>query len=86
MAAVVTASTLVAYGLYTFTADNLPDNHAMMLTLPFVLYGIFRYLYLVHSRNEGGQPEEILLRDRPLIIDIALWLTTAIVVLLVFRE
>ncbi len=86
MAAVVTASTLVAYGLYTFTADNLPDNHAMMLTLPFVLYGIFRYLYLVHSRNEGGQPEEILLRDWPLIVDIALWLTTAIVVLLVFRE
>ena len=85
MAAVVTASTLVAYGLYTFTADNLPDNHAMMLTLPFVLYGIFRYLYLVHSRNEGGQPEEILLRDWPLIIDIALWLTTAVVVLLVFR-
>ena len=62
MAAVVTASTLVAYGLYTFTAESLPDNHAMMLTLPFVLYGIFRYLYLVHSRNEGGQPEEILLR------------------------
>lgn len=86
MATVVTASTLVAYGLYTFTAANLPDNHAMMLTLPFVLYGIFRYLYLVHSRNEGGQPEEILLRDWPLIIDIALWLTTAIVVLLVFRD
>ncbi len=86
MAAVVTASTLVAYGLYTFTAENLPDNHAMMLTLPFVLYGIFRYLYLVHSRNEGGQPEEVLLRDWPLIIDIVLWLTTAIVVLLVFRD
>jgi 4-hydroxybenzoate polyprenyltransferase len=86
MSTVVTASTLVAYGLYTFTAENLPDNHAMMLTLPFVLYGIFRYFYLVHTRDEGGQPEEILLRDWPLIIDIALWLTTAIVVLLVYRD
>ncbi len=48
MASLVTASTLIAYGLYTFTAENLPDNDAMMLTIPFVLYGLLRYLYLVH--------------------------------------
>src|SRR5687767_6720252 len=56
MLAVITASTVMSYGLYTFTADNLPqclrDNHLMMLTIPFVLYGIFRYLYLVFQRNE----------------------------------
>jgi hypothetical protein len=86
MASLVTASTLISYGLYTFTAENLPENDAMMLTIPFVLYGLLRYLYLVHQRNEGGSPEEILLRDWPLIIDIVLWLTTAATVLVVFRD
>ncbi len=65
MASIVTASTLVAYGLYTFTAPALPTNHSMMLTIPFVLYGIFRYLYLVHARGEGGSPEDVLLKDAP---------------------
>lgn len=86
MASLVTASTLIAYGLYTFTAENLPENNAMMLTIPFVLYGLLRYLYLVHQRNEGGSPEEILLRDWPLIVDILLWLTTAATVLVVYRD
>jgi 4-hydroxybenzoate polyprenyltransferase len=86
MASLVTASTLIAYGLYTFTAENLPDNNAMMLTIPFVLYGLLRYLYLVHQKAEGGSPEEILLRDWPLIVDIAFWLATAATVLVVFRE
>jgi hypothetical protein len=86
MASLVTASTLIAYGLYTFTAENLPENNAMMLTIPFVLYGLLRYLYLVHQRSEGGSPEEILLRDWPLIIDILLWLTTAATVLVVYRD
>lgn len=86
MASLVTASTLIAYGLYTFTAENLPENNAMMLTIPFVLYGLLRYLYLVHQRHEGGSPEEVLLRDWPLIIDILLWLATAATVLVVFRD
>ncbi len=86
MASLVTASTLTAYGLYTFTAENLPDNNAMMLTIPFVLYGLLRYLYLVHQRHEGGSPEEVLLRDWPLIIDILLWLSTAGAVLVIFRD
>lgn len=84
--ALVTASTLIAYGLYTFTADNLPDNNSMMLTIPFVLYGLLRYLYLVDKHEEGGSPEEVLLKDRPLQIDILLWLATAATVLVVFRD
>ena len=86
MASLVTASTLIAYSLYTFTAENLPENNAMMLTIPFVLYGLLRYLYLVHQRHEGGSPEEVLLRDWPLIIDIVLWLVTAATVLVIFRD
>jgi 4-hydroxybenzoate polyprenyltransferase len=85
MASLVTASTLTAYGLYTFTAENLPENNTMMLTIPFVLYGLLRYLYLVHQRHEGGSPEEVLLRDWPLIIDIALWVVTAATVLVLYR-
>ena len=84
--ALVTASTLIAYGLYTFTAENLPENNAMMLTIPFVLYGILRYLYLVHTQEQGGSPEEVLLRDWPLMIDILLWLATAATVLVLFRD
>ncbi len=86
MASTVTASTLIAYGLYTFTAEGLPKNHSMMLTIPFVLYGIFRYLYLVHKKDQGGSPEEVLLRDVPLIICIVLWMATAAAVLIVNRE
>jgi 4-hydroxybenzoate polyprenyltransferase len=86
LAAAVTASTLIAYGLYTFTADNLPENHSMMLTIPFVLYGIFRYLFLVHTKNQGGSPEDVLLRDWPLLLDILLWVVASVTVLAVFRE
>ncbi len=70
---IVTASTLVAYALYTFSAPNLPANHAMMLTIPFVLYGIFRLLYLMHVKGLGGAPEEIALTDRPLQVTFLLW-------------
>ncbi len=83
--AVVTPSTLVAYILYTFTAENLPSNHAMMLTIPFVVYGLFRYLYLIHRKNLGEAPEEILLTDKPIILDILLWLATAAAVLVAFQ-
>jgi 4-hydroxybenzoate polyprenyltransferase len=85
MASVVTASTVIAYSLYTFTAPNLPDNHAMMATVPFVLYGIFRYMYLVHRREEGGSPEEVILRDKPLLVDLALWLLASATILMVYR-
>lgn len=77
---IVSGTTIVAYSLYTFSAPNLPENHSMMLTIPFVLYGIFRYLYLIQA-GEGGAPEDIALSDRPLQAAILIW---ALVVLLVF--
>lgn len=80
---VVTASTLLAYALYTFSAPNLPPNRTMMLTIPFVLYGIFRYLYLIHVKEMGGAPEEIVLSDRPLQVTIALWGLSVVVVMYV---
>ncbi|MEA3376837.1 MAG: decaprenyl-phosphate phosphoribosyltransferase [Chloroflexota bacterium] len=80
---VVTASTLLTYALYTFSAPNLPPNHTMMLTIPFVLYGIFRYLYLIHVRGMGGAPEEIVLSDRPLQLAIGLWGLSVVVVMYV---
>lgn len=82
MIAVVTPSTLMAYALYTFTAANLPDQ--MMLTVPFVIYGLFRYLYLTHNTDLGGRPEDALLTDRPLLLTVALWLATSVSILLIF--
>lgn len=80
--AVVTSSTVIAYSLYTFTGTNLPrDDRSMMFTIPFVLYALFRYLYLIYQRNEGGSPETLLLRDRPLLVAIMLWGLASIVVL-----
>lgn len=70
---IVTAATLVAYTLYTFSAPNLPPNHTMMLTVPLVLYAIFRYMHLVYVKGLGGEPEEIVLRDRPLQVGVLLW-------------
>ncbi len=85
MSSTVTAATLMAYGLYTFTADGLPENHSMMLTIPFVLYGIFRYIYLVDAKKEGGSPEEVLLRDVPILLTLAGWVATAAIILLIAR-
>jgi 4-hydroxybenzoate polyprenyltransferase len=70
---VVSGTTIVAYSLYTFSAPNLPENHSMMLTIPFVVYSIFRYLYLIQVKHAGGTPEEILLLDRPFQISMILW-------------
>lgn len=69
----VTSSTIVAYALYTFSAPNLPENHLMMLTIPFVIYGLFRYLYLVHAKGVTLAPDEVLLTDRALQVDLLLW-------------
>ncbi len=77
----VTTSVVVSYSLYTFLAEGLPLNHTMMLTIPFLLYGIFRYLYLIHVKNEGGAPEEIALRDRPLQLDLLLFAITVFVII-----
>ncbi len=78
---VVSATTIMAYSLYTFSALNLPSNNLMMLTIPFVIYGIFRYLYLIHVEDAGGAPEELILSDRPLLATLILWGLLAVVIL-----
>jgi len=70
---IVSGTTIVAYSLYTFFRPETPGNHALMLTIPFVIYAIFRYLYLIQVRQIGGEPEEILLSDRPFQISIFIW-------------
>jgi hypothetical protein len=75
MIAVVTASTLISYALYTTSPDTVLKfgTSRLDLTIPFPLYGIFRYLYLVHQREGGGSPADLLLTDRPLLVCVALW-------------
>lgn len=77
----VTSTLVIAYSLYTFSAPNLPANHTMMLTIPFVLYGLFRYLYLIHVRGEGGAPDDLVFRDRPLLLTGLLWVAAVVAVL-----
>lgn len=78
MLSVVTSTTLMSYSLYTFSAGK---SSYMMLTIPFVLYGIFRYQYLTSAgENLGGSPELVLLQDKPLLIDIVLWVTACVVI------
>ena len=72
---------LLTYVLYTFTAPNLPDDHSMMLTAPFAVYILFRYIYLV-QRGAGESPEEVFTSDLPIVAAVALWLLTALAVLL----
>jgi hypothetical protein len=72
---------VLAYALYTFVAPNLPEDHTMMLSIPFLLYAIFRYLYLIHVKGMGGAPEEIIFSDRPLQISVLLWGMSVITVL-----
>jgi 4-hydroxybenzoate polyprenyltransferase len=78
---IVSSATIVAYSLYTFSAPNVPENHTMMLTIPFVIYGVFRYLYLIKVKNAGSVPEELLMTDHHLQATIGLW---GVAVLLVF--
>jgi 4-hydroxybenzoate polyprenyltransferase len=77
---IVSGTTIVTYSLYTFTAPNLPASHSMMLTIPFVMYGIFRYLQLIQTGNAAGAPEEVALKDRPLQVTVLLWILAVIAV------
>lgn len=83
MIAVVTASTLVAYSVYATSAETAErlDTTRLGLTIPFVLYGIFRYLYLVHQKRAGGSPADLLLTDRPLLACVGLWALSVALIL-----
>jgi 4-hydroxybenzoate polyprenyltransferase len=78
---IVSGMTIVAYALYTFSAPNLPGNHTMMLTIPFIVYGIFRYLQLIQVGHAAGAPDEVALKDRPLQVTVLLWGLTVIAIL-----
>jgi len=75
---------ILTYSLYTFSAPNLPENHSMMLTIPFVIYGFFRYLYLVQVERSGEAPEEILYQDRPIQYTLLLWGLAVLIIFYIF--
>jgi 4-hydroxybenzoate polyprenyltransferase len=83
MISVVTASTVTAYALYTMSPETVARFHTPLLpaTLPFVLYGIFRYLYLLYHRKLGGNPTDMVLHDRPLLLNTALWLLVVLLII-----
>lgn len=74
--AITTSGTIISYGLYT-----IENNPWLMLTIPYVLYGVFRYIYLVNQKNEGGAPDETLLKDKPILINFMLYVLTIVAVL-----
>ncbi len=75
--AVSAAGTLIAYAVYTFESESAHNHHRMMLTIPFVAYGVFRYLYLLYLGGQGGAPETMLLTDRPLVAAVTGWATAS---------
>jgi len=79
MISIVTASTVMSYTLYTISDETVKkfNTNLLIYTVPFVLYGIFRYLYLIHRKEEGGNPTKIALTDIPLLLNIILWISTA---------
>lgn len=83
--AVVTSSVLVIYMLYTFSTEVMQKlgTDKLFMTIPFVVYGIFRYLYLIHRKDQGGSPTRVFVTDRPILITVLLWLTTASIILYV---
>lgn len=83
MIGVTTASVLVVYMLYTFSgevSEKLGTDY-LYVTIPFVVYGIFRYLYLIHRKDEGGSPTHVLISDRPILLTVVLWLITALLLI-----
>jgi len=83
MITIVLTSTVVSYCMYTFLAEGLPDNHAMMLTIPLVIYGVARYSYLIFVHGAGGAPEDILLKDRPFQLTLVIFALMVVIALYV---
>jgi len=78
---IVLCATLITYCLYTFSAHPSGNNYTMMLTIPFVLYGLFRYLYIMQNTDLAAAPEEALLKDRPLQLVVILWAMAVVIVI-----
>jgi len=78
---IVASATIMAYSLYTFSAETLPRDHSMMLTIPLVVYGLFRYLYLVRVKRQGGAPEDLLLTDPGMLGTAVSWVALSVIVL-----
>ncbi len=89
MISIVTASTIIAYILYTMNPTNphIPTRPfpLLLITVPFVVYAIFRYLYLVYKKDEGGSTEELLLKDWPMLINVLLWAATVVAIVFIYR-
>ncbi|MBC8074825.1 MAG: decaprenyl-phosphate phosphoribosyltransferase [Chloroflexales bacterium] len=87
MISIITASIVMAYSITTYLAPAAPQKPfpLLMITIPFVVYGIFRYLYLIHQRNGGGSPTELLLKDRPLAASVLLWGLCVLAIQFFFR-
>ena len=83
MVNIVTACTVISYALYTISEETIQKFHTrkLIFTVPFVLFGIFRYIYLIHNKNIGGNPTKIVLTDIPLIINIALWMSSVLYII-----
>jgi 4-hydroxybenzoate polyprenyltransferase len=83
MIAVVAAATVISYALYTMSEETIAKfgTRNLFVTIPFVLYGIFRYLYLIHQKGSGGNPGKLLFSDKPLLVNMILWISAIIVIL-----
>jgi 4-hydroxybenzoate polyprenyltransferase len=82
MSTIVTSALVMSYALYTIQSEAAAKHPYLRVTLPFVLFGIFRYLYLIHRKNKGESPDEVVLRDHQLIICVLFWgIATAAVIL-----
>ena len=86
MISVTTASMIISYTLYTISPESIQNfgTDKLIYTIPFVLYGIFRYLYIVHQKNQGGSPTDIVLTDKPFIINIGLWIISCFLIIYKF--
>ncbi len=82
MIGIVASATLLSYMLYCISLETIQKYHTdhMIYTFPFVLYGIFRYLYLIHQKNRGGSPEKVLVSDPPLLLSVVLWCVASILI------
>jgi 4-hydroxybenzoate polyprenyltransferase len=87
MMSIVTACIIMAYSMTTFSAPAVPQEPypALMITIPFVVYGLFRYLYLIYQKDGGGSPDELVVKDMPLALDIIVWAMTVLVIMFLFQ-